>query len=154
MQAFTSDVSGVRQAKAKLYGTFKDIDMTGRLFADTIRMKVDYANTWYAGSDSVFLSPGRIDIPDFRVYDRNGRSATINGTVKHSYSTTRHSSSGLNDAKKPAGLRHKRENESWLVRNGVCQRQCHDKRASGIVQVLVDVSTAANSVFTYALNAH
>ena len=59
--------------------------MTGRLFADTIRMKVDYTNTWYAGSDSVFLSPGRIDIPDFRVYDRNGRSATVKGTVKHSY---------------------------------------------------------------------
>ncbi len=152
MQAFTSDVSGRASGKAKLYGTFKDIDMTGRLFADTIRMKVDYTNTWYAGSDSVFLSPGRIDIPDFRVYDRNGRSATVNGTVKHSYFHDPTFEFRLNDARSLLAYdTNAKMNPDWygtVYVNG----NATIKGRPGIVQVLVDVSTAANSVFTYALN--
>ena len=85
MSAFTSDVGGRASGDVKLFGTFKDIDLTGRAFADSIYMKVDYTNVYYHGSDSVILDPGRIIIPDFRLYDKYGNSALFSGYVKHSY---------------------------------------------------------------------
>lgn len=85
MSSFTSEVSGRASGNAKLYGTFSDIDLVGRLFADTIRMKVDYTNVVYAGSDSVIMTPGRIEIPNFRLYDRNGNSGVLSGVVRHRY---------------------------------------------------------------------
>ncbi len=152
MAAFTSDVEGCASGKAKLYGTFKDIDMTGRLFADTIRMKVDYTNTWYAGSDSVFLTPGRIDIPDFRVYDRYGRSAKVKGVVSHRYFHDPSFEFRLSDAKRLLAYdTDAKINPDWygtvFVNGGATI-----KGAPGIVSVLVDVATAEGSTFTYALN--
>lgn len=85
MAAFTSDVGGRASGKVKLFGTFKDIDLTGRVFADSIYMKVDYTNVYYHGSDSVFLNPGKIEIPSFHLYDHFGNSALLTGVVSHSY---------------------------------------------------------------------
>lgn len=85
MSAFSSKVEGRASGKAELYGTFSDIDMKGRLFADTIRMKVDYTNVTYCGSDSVIIDPGHIDIPSFRLYDDSGHSALLTGTLNHRY---------------------------------------------------------------------
>lgn len=85
MSAFTSDVGGRASGKAKLFGTFKNIDLTGRIFADSLYMKVDYSNVYYHGSDSVIMTSGLIDIPGFTLYDRNGNSARFSGQLKHDY---------------------------------------------------------------------
>lgn len=85
MAAFSSGLEGRASGHAKLFGTFKDIDLTGRVFADTLRMKVDYTNTWYAGSDSVILDKGKITVPSFRLYDRDGNSGIFSGTLQHKY---------------------------------------------------------------------
>ena len=85
MEAFTSDVGGRASGKVKLFGTFKDIDLTGRVFADSIFMKVDYTNVYYHGSDSVYLNPNQIEIPAFSLYDKYGHSAVLTGFVKHRY---------------------------------------------------------------------
>lgn len=85
MKAFSSKVEGRASGKCHLYGTFKDVNMTGRMFADTIAIKVDYTNTLYCGSDSVIMSPGRIDIPRFKLYDEYGNSAILTGTLEHDY---------------------------------------------------------------------
>lgn len=85
MKAFSSDVQGRASGNAKLYGTFSDIDLTGKLKADTLRMKLDFTNVYYSGSDSVFLYPGHIVIPSFRIYDRQGHSGIFTGELKHRY---------------------------------------------------------------------
>lgn len=85
MQAFTSEIEGRASGNVNLYGTFKDINMRGRVFADTIRMKVDYTNCYYAGSDSVIIDPGVIRIPSFRLYDKEGNSGILTGEVHHDY---------------------------------------------------------------------
>lgn len=85
MSAFSSEVSGKASGNAKLYGTFSDIDLVGKLFADTISMKVDYTNVTYTGSDSVIMVPGKIIIPSIRLYDRNGKSGILSGEVRHRY---------------------------------------------------------------------
>lgn len=152
MVAFTSDVQGRASGKAKLFGTFSDIDLTGRLFADTIRMKVDYTNVYYSGSDSVIINPGRILIPDFRLYDKYGHSAKLRGEVKHKYF----------------------HDPSFDFRLSEVDRLlCYDTNASmnpdwygtifgsgygsirgwpGIVNITVDMTTVAPSHFTFVLN--
>ena len=85
MAAFASKVEGRASGQAQLYGTFSDIDMRGRLFADTIAMKVDFTNVTYCGRDSVIIDPGRIIIPSFRLYDTQGHHALLSGTLEHRY---------------------------------------------------------------------
>ncbi|MDE6392884.1 MAG: translocation/assembly module TamB [Muribaculaceae bacterium] len=85
MSGFTSSVSGRASGDIKLYGTFSDIDLAGKAFADTITMKVDQSNVYYSGSDTVFFAPGRITIPGIRLYDRYGNSGLLRGEVRHRF---------------------------------------------------------------------
>ena len=99
MSAFTSDVKGRASGNAKLFGTFSDIDLTGKLLADSLAIKLDYTNTYYHGTDSVFLYPGRIEIPSFRLYDRSGHSAILSGELTHRYFHDPHFTFRVSDAR-------------------------------------------------------
>ncbi len=152
MAAFTSDVEGRASGQAKLYGTFHDIDMTGRLYADTIRMKVDYTNTWYGGSDSVYIYPGRIEIPSFRLYDRYGNSGILTGNVGHKFFHEPTFDFRLSEAKGLLAFDTNAEiNPDWYgtvyVNGGAIV-----KGVPGIVNISVDVTTASNTQFTYVLS--
>ncbi len=86
VSAFCSDLYGEASGKCKLYGNFSDIDLVGKIKADTLSMKLDFTNTWYhAGNDSVFLSKGMIDIPTLTLYDDDKHTAQLNGWLKHRY---------------------------------------------------------------------
>lgn len=81
---FTSDVGGEASGNLKLYGTFQDLDLAGRCYADSLYMKVDFTNVTYHCSDSVFFQPGKITIPAMKIYDKNGNSGTFSGEILHS----------------------------------------------------------------------
>lgn len=85
MAAFASEIKGRASGKAKIYGTFKDVDMEGRLYADTVTMRLGYTNVEYSGKDSVIIDPGHIHIPEFRLYDRNGNYGLFKGELYHRY---------------------------------------------------------------------
>lgn len=85
MEAFASKVEGRASGDALLYGTFSDIDMKGRLFADTIALGVAYTNVTYCGSDSVIINPGRIVIPSFALHDESGNTAILEGELTHRF---------------------------------------------------------------------
>ena len=85
MSAFSSDVKGRASGDALLFGTFKDVNMAGRLYADTISLKVDYTNVTYCGSDSVIIDPGHIRIPPMTLRDEFGHTATLSGDLHHNY---------------------------------------------------------------------
>lgn len=85
MQAFSSHVGGFASGEVRLAGNFHDIDLTGKIFADSVNVKLDYTQTYYHGSDSVYLYPGRIEIPGFRLYDKYGHSALLTGELTHRY---------------------------------------------------------------------
>ncbi|MDE6160871.1 MAG: hypothetical protein K2F77_04355, partial [Muribaculaceae bacterium] len=53
MKAFASSVAGYASGKARLFGTFKYIDLTGDVFADSLALKIDFTNTEYFCSDSL-----------------------------------------------------------------------------------------------------
>ncbi|MDE5774426.1 MAG: translocation/assembly module TamB [Muribaculaceae bacterium] len=86
MQAFSSQVDGRASGHGKLYGTFKDIDMIGRFYADTLSVKVDYTNVAYsAGGDSVFLTPGLVSIPPITLYDSYKNTVKLSGELHHRF---------------------------------------------------------------------
>lgn len=152
MAAFCSDLDGYASGKCRLFGNFHDIDLIGRVHADTIRMKVDYTNTWYGGSDSVFLSKGKIEIPEFRVYDKFGRSAKVTGTVRHDYFHNPSFEFKMSEARQLLAYdTYPKINPDWygtVFVNG----SASIKGRPGIVSILVDATTAAGTNFTYVLS--
>lgn len=84
MDAFASDVSGYASGNARLYGTFHDINLAGRLLAEDFNMKVSFTNTDYTvARDSVIIVPGRIELNDIVLHDRYGNTALLSGELTH-----------------------------------------------------------------------
>ncbi|MDE6301070.1 MAG: translocation/assembly module TamB domain-containing protein [Muribaculaceae bacterium] len=83
MAAFASDISGYVSGEARLFGTFKDIDMTGDVYADSLRLRIDFTNTYYTASDSIHVRPGVIRLEDITIRDTRGNTASLNGILTH-----------------------------------------------------------------------
>lgn len=152
MAAFTSDVGGRASGWVNLYGNFSDIDLKGRVFADSISMKVDFTNVYYHGSDSVTIEPGIIEIPGFKLYDQYGNSAMLTGCVKHRYFHEPSFEFNIKDAQKllcydtNPGI-----NPVWYGRifgngGGVI------KGWPGVVSIDVEMATAEDSNFTFVVS--
>lgn len=152
LAAFTTDVQGRASGYAKLYGTFKDIDLIGKIHADTLRMRVDYTNTYYTGSDSIHISPGRIDIRDFTLYDCEGNTAKLNGWVTHRYFHEPCFDFRVSEARNFLSYdTNEKINPIWYGRvygNGGCRIDGEP----GVVNIRVDMSTAPRSKFTFVLS--
>lgn len=153
MQAFSSDISGRASGHVNLFGTFSDIDLTGRVLADTIAMKIDYTNVVYTGSnDSVYLDSGRIRIPEFRIRDRFGRTALVDGEVTHEFFHNPKFNFTIRDARDLLCYdTNSKMNPDWygtIFGNGggsIVGRP-------GYVGITVDMGIAPKSVFTFVLN--
>lgn len=152
MAAFSSDVQGQASGHAKLYGTFSDIDLVGRLFADTIRMKLDYTNTYYSGSDSVYLDQGHITIPAFKLYDKYGNSGIFSGWLKHRYFHEPEFEFRLRDAHRLLCYdTDAKLNPDWygkIFGNGSATITGDPEKVS----IFVDMSTTPGSTFTFVLS--
>ncbi len=83
MSAFTSAISGTVSGNAHLFGTFKDLDMEGDIYAENFGLKLDFTNTVYTVTDSVHISPGNIEFNDVILTDCNGKNARLTGRVGH-----------------------------------------------------------------------
>jgi len=152
MSAFSSELIGKASGNARLYGTFSDIDLTGDLYADTIGMKVDYTNTWYFGSDSVIIRPGDIHIPDFRLYDKFGNSAILEGRVKHRFFHEPSFNFNISQARNLLCYdTNPKINPDWY---GTIFGSGGGKISGrpGIVDILVEMTTAPRSTFTFVLS--
>lgn len=151
MKAFTSEVNGRASGRAVLYGTFKDIDLKGRLFADTITLKVDFTNTTYGGSDSVIIDPGMIHINDFILHDRYDNTAILNGFVGHNYFHEPRFRFAVTNARQLLCYdTNPLLNPIWYGRIfGTGSATIEGE--PGVVNILVDMQTALQSQFTFVL---
>lgn len=152
MAAFTSDVGGRASGRVKLYGTFKDIDLAGNVYADSISMKVDYTNVYYHGSDSVYIRPGVIEIPEFKLYDKYGNAALLIGTVRHRYFHDPEFEFKMSEANNLLAFdTNPHINPDWYgtiyASGGGSLRG-----RPGYISMLMDVTTASGSDFTFMLS--
>ncbi len=152
MKNFASDVRGKASGKARLFGTFKDIDLWGRMYADTIAMRLTYTNVDYHGADSVHFDPGKIIIPSFRLYDRFGNSALFSGDLKHNFFRNSSFTFRLTDARHLLCFDTNQSiNPDWygvFYGNGGAVV----RGEPGQVRISVDMGLTGPSSFTFALN--
>lgn len=152
MSVFSSEVGGYATGAVKLFGNFHDIDMTGKIFADSVAVKLDYTNTIYHGSDSVILTPGKIEIPNFTLYDKYGHSALLTGELTHKYFHDPEFTFRLSDAHDFLCYDTSAElNPDWygvLFGNGTALV----RGVPGLVDISADMTVVTNSTFTFVLN--
>ncbi len=152
MEAFTSEVSGYASGDAHLWGTFKLIDMSGRLFAEDLKVKIDYTNTYYSTTDSVIINPGSIEFTDVKLHDAYGNTANLSGSVTHSFFKLPHFKFDITDAKNFLCYDVTPEiSPDWygkIFGNGTA----FVKGAPGLIEIDVNMSTAPQSVFTFVLS--
>lgn len=152
MAAFADDFGGKASGDLKLYGTFKDIDMIGRAYADSIAIKIGFTNVEYHGSDSVYLDKGHIRIPSFRLYDTYGNSAIFSGDLYHNYFHDPTFEFRVKDARRLLCYDTNAQiNPDWygkIYGNGNASLSGRP----GIVSMMLDMQTAPNSSFTFVLN--
>jgi len=154
MSAFSSEVEGRATGHVKLYGTFKDIDLTGKVFADPLRMKVDVTNTYYTASDTVVIDPGIIHLKNITLYDRDGHTALLNGEVRHNYFHDPTFDFAITKAQDFLCYdTNSSDNPVWwgtIYGNG--SGSLHG--VPGYISVVVDMSSAPGSTFTFVLDDH
>jgi len=152
MSAFSSEVRGRASGKAKLYGNFSDIDLAGRLRADTLFIKLDQTNVTYSGGGSVIIDPGHIIIPSFRLYDRYGNSGLFSGELTHRCFHDPSFNFKLTDARNLLCYdTNETFNPVWYG-TVFCNGNANIHGVPGLVSIDVDVSTASKSSFTFVLS--
>ncbi len=151
MDAFCSDIEGYATGKAHLFGDFKYIDMEGDIMADTVRLKIDFTNTWYSTSTPLKITPGAINLDNITIYDRYGNTAKLNGVVHHKYFKQPTFDFAITDARNFLSYDIKKEdNPRWygtIFGNG----SAFVKGEPGVVTITVNMQTADNSTFTFEL---
>lgn len=153
MSAFTSRIGGEVSGKAHLYGTFKNIDMAGDIFVRNLSMKLDFTNTTYTTTDSVHITPGRIQFDNVKLTDRNGKSALLSGYVTHNYFHDPTFRFDIKDARDLLvyDVKENQTEDPWfgmIYGNGTASVS----GVPGRVDINVNMSTAPKSTFTFVLS--
>lgn len=152
MAAFASDVKGYASGDARLWGNFKLIDMIGDIYGEDVGLTIGFTNCTYTTTDSVKLRPGSIDINNLTIHDAYGNPAKLNGRVRHKCFKEPEFDFRITEAKNLLVYDVKENTEHpWYGRifgNGGATIT----GAPGIVDIGVNMSTAANSTFTFVLS--
>lgn len=152
MSGFTSSVSGNATGEIKLYGTFSDIDLGGWAYADPVRLKVDYTNVYYAGSDTVFFSPGRISIPHVKIHDKYGNTALVKGLVTHNYLHDASFSFDMTDARHLLCYDTNQSQDTPWFGHVFADGSASIRGVPGLINLNINVNTAQGSKFTIVLD--
>lgn len=152
MSAFASDITGRISGKARLWGSFKDIDMTGDIYAEDLRLKLNFTNTYYSATDSVHISSGEIRLSDVTLSDQAGNTAKMDGVVRHEFFRNPTFDFTISGARNMLVYDESaKQNPDWYGRiyaNGGVRVIGEP----GVVRIYVDVSTAPGSIFTFVLS--
>lgn len=153
MSAFTSKVTGEVSGEAHLYGTFKDLDLSGDIFAKDLSMKLDFTNTIYTTTDSVHLRPGMIKFDNVKLTDRYGKTANLSGYVAHTYFHDPTFRFDITDARDflVYDVNENQTEDPWygcIFGNG----KASVSGVPGRVDINVAMSTADKSTFTFVMS--
>ncbi|MDR1880596.1 MAG: translocation/assembly module TamB domain-containing protein, partial [Tannerellaceae bacterium] len=76
-------LKGYATGHIRLYGSFKDLDLEGQAFVRDGGMGVEFLNTYYTFSDSIYLEPGNIQVKNATVYDMFGNTGRLSLALRH-----------------------------------------------------------------------
>lgn len=152
MKAFASDISGKGSGNAHIYGTFSDIDMEGDIYVKDLRLKLDFTNTYFTASDSIKITPGKINLNDITLCDPYGHTARLNGTVTHEFFRNPTFDFAITDARGVLVYDETpKQNSDWygkiFVNGGATV-----KGEPGVVRIDVEATTTEGSTFSFVLS--
>lgn len=151
MSGFTSSMKGNATGHVKLFGTFSDMDLQGKVFADTITMKVDHTQVYYSGSDTIYFDHNKIRIPHIRLYDKYGNSGILRGEVRHRYLHDAMFDFDITDARNLLAYdTGPKFNPKWYGKI-FAGGNASLRGRPGIVSIDINMSTAEKSDFTLVL---
>ncbi|MDR1103464.1 MAG: translocation/assembly module TamB domain-containing protein [Tannerella sp.] len=85
VDGFTKVIGGRAYGDIRLFGPFSRLSFEGSAFVSEGRIGVDFLNTDYRFSDTVYLTPSSIRGNEIAVQDRNGNGGTVSFDVQHNY---------------------------------------------------------------------
>ncbi|MDH6534859.1 hypothetical protein M2101_001535 [Parabacteroides sp. PM5-20] len=79
------DIRGRGFGHVHLYGPFKELTAEGNAYVEDGGLGIDFLNTYYTFSDSVYLEPATIRLTDVSVYDKFGNKGKVSLAFNHTY---------------------------------------------------------------------
>lgn len=156
VSAFASEVKGVGTGWARVYGTFKDMDLAGKVAFEDLSLKLDFTNTTYYSTDSIAFDPGKIRLDNIRLKDIDGNTAKLNGEITHTFFRDPHFDISINDAKNFLVYNAPMTpNELWygkIYADGKANVNNNVKGRPNDINISADITTASGSSFTYILS--
>ena len=152
MSGFASDVQGLATGKARLFGTFKDVDLIGDIFVEDFKFKISFTDVAYSATDTIHITPGLIDFKNITLYDPERNTATLNGQLRHSYFRDAEFEFNITNARNFLCYNTTEKfGENWYGHiNGNGFAKINGK--PGVVNLGVEMGTAPNSTFTFIIS--
>lgn len=152
MSAFCDDISGFASGEARLYGTFKLIDLVGDVYGEDVCLKLGITNTSYLTSDSIHFTPGRIDLDNLTIRDIYGHTARLNGFVTHKCFKEPEFNFRVSDARDMLVYDVAESPEFPWYGRVFGTGSANITGVPGTVDINVNMTTARGSAFTYILS--
>lgn len=152
MSAFATDIKGYASGHARLYGSFKLIDMVGDVYGEDVSLTLGFTNTTYTTTDSVHFRPGRIDLPGLVIHDVYGNTAVVDGWVTHECFKQPRFDFRVHDARNLLVYDIKESPETRWFGHVFGDGSATVSGRPGIVEIGANIRTAANSSFTFVLS--
>ena len=85
MDNITSEIGGHGFGLIHLHGSFKNLTVEGNAFVKDGIIGIDYLNTQYTFTDSLFLTEDKISTKRLTIQDKNGNKGQVTLNVNHSH---------------------------------------------------------------------
>lgn len=85
MENITSEVGGSGSGLIHLYGSFKDLSVEGNAFIRDGVIGIDFLNTHYTFTDSLYLTKDKISAKGLTIQDKNGNKGKVAIDVAHNH---------------------------------------------------------------------
>ncbi|MDH6354008.1 hypothetical protein M2132_000328 [Dysgonomonas sp. PH5-45] len=80
-----NNVSGKGSGQVRLHGNFSRVTVEGKAFVEQGTLGINFLNTTYTFTDSIFMKNDLIYFNDVKFHDQYGHSALASGKVSHDY---------------------------------------------------------------------
>jgi len=83
MRSFADSICGLGYGEVRLSGPFKQLNLEGKPYVKDAHVNVNFLNTTYTFSDTIFCKKQQISAQNVTLYDKEGHSGLTNFTLNH-----------------------------------------------------------------------
>ncbi|MDE5812150.1 MAG: translocation/assembly module TamB, partial [Muribaculaceae bacterium] len=151
--AFADNISGTASGNLRIFGTFENVDLEGRMEAEDVDMRLLFTNVRYQASDSIIITPGRISLPALAINDPStGHKATLSGYVTHRNFSDFKINLSLDHIRDMLVFDVKPSDESNYYGHVLGSGHASITGDENLIDIKVDATTSAGSMFTFILD--